>query len=296
MPTLPSRPDRSGAIDPHRARRVAESFGADPSRYDRTRPRYPQPLIDRILGVCPGSDVLDVGIGTGVSAEPFRRAGCRVLGVEVDARMAAFARERGFAVEVARFEDWDPAGRRFDAVVAGTTWHWVDPVSGAAKAARVLRPGGRLALFWNVQQPPRELAASFSEVYRRVLPDTPFAAAAPDPVAAYGRILDAAATGIRACGAFSAPERWWVDWERSYTRDEWLEQVPTFGGHSSFPTETLQALLAGIGAAVDRVGGAFTMGYAALVVTARAGPLTLTQGQASDSDRQPVEEAASRWI
>jgi hypothetical protein len=36
---------------------------------------------------------------------------------------------------VAKFEDWDPAGRTFDSVIAAQAWHWVDPVAGAAKAA-----------------------------------------------------------------------------------------------------------------------------------------------------------------
>src|SRR5579875_814962 len=170
MPTLPSpRPP-----EPHRARAVAESFGSDPERYDRTRPRYPQGLVDRIVAGLPGRDVLDVGIGTGVSARPFRTAGCRVLGVEVDPRMADFARRDGFDVERASFEAWDAAGRTFDAVIAGMTWHWVNPVAGAAKAAEVLRPGGLLAVFWNIARPPSHLAEAFSGVYRRVLPDTPY--------------------------------------------------------------------------------------------------------------------------
>ena len=56
-------------------------------------------------------DVLDVGAGTSISARAFEAAWCRVLGVEVDPRMAAFARQQGLDVEIARFEDWDPAGR-----------------------------------------------------------------------------------------------------------------------------------------------------------------------------------------
>ena len=64
-----------------------------------------------------------------------RRPGCRVLGVDVDARMADLARRSGLQVEVATFEAWDPVGRAFDAVIAGQAWHWVDPVAGAAKAA-----------------------------------------------------------------------------------------------------------------------------------------------------------------
>lgn len=267
MPTIPSRPGPSRAS--HQAREAAESFGTDPERYDRTRPRYPAALIDQIMRRIPGRDVLDVGIGTGVSAQPFQQAGFRVLGVEVDSRMAEFARRRGFDVEVARFEDWDPAGRTFDAIVAGMAWHWVDPAAGATKAARALRPDGLLALFWNVHQPPAELAGAFAEVYRRVLPDTPFAAAPADPVNGYGQILDTASAAVAATNAFSAPERLRADWERSYTGEEWLDQVPTFGGHSALAPETLAELLSGIKAAIDAIGGSFPVKYTALALMTR---------------------------
>src|SRR5690242_2498239 len=141
MPTLPS--------EPHHHRDVAESFGADADRYDRARPRYPDALLKRIVEAAPGADVLDVGTGTGIVARQLRERGCRVLGVEVDPRMAEVARRYGVDVEVAAFEAWDAAGRTFDAVVSGQTWHWIDPETGAVQAARALRPGGPLVLFWN---------------------------------------------------------------------------------------------------------------------------------------------------
>ncbi len=271
MPTVSPSPAPG---EPHQARDAAESFGADAARYDRTRPRYPQALVERIMAGVSGHDVLDVGIGTGLSARPFRATGYRVLGVEADGRMAAFARHAGFDVEVARFEEWDPAGRRFDLMIAGTTWHWLDPRAGAAKAAEALRPDGRLAVFWNVGQPPPELARAFSAVYRRILPGTPFAVAPSDPLAAYERIVTRSADAIRAIGSFSTPERWQVEWERSYTTGQWIDQVPTFGGHSQVPAGTLQELLAGIGAAIDAIGGRFTMRYAtvALIATRKCSP------------------------
>jgi len=137
----------------HRHRQVAESFGADAERFDRARPSYPVALVERIVAASPGPAVLDVGCGTGIAARQFQAAGCRVLGVDPDPRMAGLARQSGVEVEVAAFEAWDPAGRVFDAVIAGQAWHWVDPVAGAVKAAQVLRPGGRLAVFWNAFQP-----------------------------------------------------------------------------------------------------------------------------------------------
>ncbi|MEU8267546.1 class I SAM-dependent methyltransferase [Sphaerisporangium sp. NPDC049002] len=267
MPTVPPERVPFSEREPHQARELAESFGSDPERYDRTRPRYPGAMVDRVVAASPGPDVVDVGCGTGIAARQFQAAGCRVLGVEVDARMAEWARQRGLEVEVAAFEAWDPAGRLFDAVVSGQAWHWVDPVAGAAKAADALRPGGRLAVFWNAFQPPPNLVEAFSEVYRRVMPDSlaPRMKAASD---GYSVLSTRAADGVRATGAFGDPEEWLFDWERSYTRDEWLDQLPTSGVHSQFPPASQAEVLAGIGAAVDAVGGRFTMRYTAMVVTA----------------------------
>lgn len=272
MVTLPSEPSAPppppGPGEPHREREIAESFGADAERYDRARPDYPAALIERIVVASPGRDFLDVGCGTGIAARQFAAAGCRVVGVEVDARMADLARGAGLEVEVSPFEEWDPAGRRFDAVVAAQAWHWVDPFAGATKAASALRPGGRLAAFWNVFQPPLDLAEAFAALYRRLMPDSPAVNRVIPGLDGYEPIFAKAADGIRHEGAFSDPERWTARWQRSYTRDEWLDQVPTFGGFNRFPARTQRELLAGIGAAVDAAGGSFWMQYTTVAVTA----------------------------
>ena len=256
-----------------RQRRVAESFGADAGRDDRARPGYPNAVVDRIVAKSPGRDVVDAGCGTGISARLFQAAGCRVLGVDPDPRMADLARESGLEVEVAKFEQWDAAGCSFDAVIAGQAWHWVNMAAGAAKAAAVLRPGGRLAVFWNAFDPPAELREAFGAVYQRVVPDSPMASgfwSRPASVQ-YLAMCDTAADGMRQAGAFDEPQTWRFDWSRPYTRAQWLDQVPTFGGHSLLPPGMQAELLAGIGAAVDAVGGAFTMDYATLVATAARG-------------------------
>ncbi|MER5646348.1 class I SAM-dependent methyltransferase [Streptosporangium sp. NPDC002524] len=269
MPTISSAGAPLPKNDPHRHRQVAESFGSDAERYDRARPRYPDAMVGRIVAASPGPGVLDVGCGTGIAARQFRAAGCEVLGVEPDARMAGFARSGGIEVEVATFEDWDPAGREFDAVVAGTAWHWVDPVAGAAKAARVLRPGGRLAAFWHVFQLPPGVAEAFAEVYRRVVPDSPFVfQGAGNALEGYQALFTRAADGIREVGGFGEPEQWRFDWECSYTRESWLDQLPTSGALTRLPPDRLAEVLEGAGEAIDAMGGGFTMPYATVVVTA----------------------------
>jgi SAM-dependent methyltransferase len=166
------------------------------------------------------------------------------------------------------FEAWDPAGRAFDAVVSGQSWHWVDPVVGAAKAAQVLRPGGRLAVFWNVFRPSPDVGEAFSAVYRRVMPDFPRNPWARAALNGYSVLFIRAADGIREVGAFGDPEQWQFDWEHSYTRDQWLDQLPTHGDNSQLSPAKLEELLTGIGVAIDAVGGSFTMGYAVVAVTA----------------------------
>jgi SAM-dependent methyltransferase len=260
----------------HEQRKIAESFGSDAGRYDRARPGYPVALVDRIVAASPGSgapQILDVGCGTGISGRLFQAAGCQVLGLDPDSRMAELARNSGLDVEVAKFEDWAPGDRTFDAVIAAQAWHWVNPVAGARKAAAVLRPGGRLAVFWNAFQPPAALRADFGEVYQRALPDSPVGGFWSRPaVDAYLVGCEKSADAMRQAGGFGEPETWRFDWSRPYTKDEWLDVVPTFGGHSLLPPHVQAELLAGIGAAVDVAGGAFTMDYATVAATAAREP------------------------
>jgi SAM-dependent methyltransferase len=275
MSTVPEAGAPARRPEPHQHRQMAESFGVDAERYDRTRPPYPDALVERIVAASPGREVLDVGCGTGIAARQFQAAGCQVLGVEPDARMADFARRGGLEAEVAKFEAWDPAGRTFDAVVAGTAWHWVDPVAGAAKAAQVLRPGGRLAPFHHVFQAPPEVLEALAKVYRQVAPDSPVNLSGPMTRSAmdlYQPLFAKIADGIRAAGAFTEPEQWLFEWERTYTRDEWLDQLPTSGTLTQLPPDKLAAVLDAVGAAIDKLGGSFTVPYTTVVVSAARAP------------------------
>lgn len=250
---------------------MAESFGIDPERYDRSRPPYPNAMIEQIVAASPGTDFLDVGCGTGTEARQFLTAGCTVLGVEPDPRMAEFARGTGLPVEVATFEAWDPAGRTFDAVISGTAWHWVDPVAGAAKAAEILRRGGVLAPFGHVYQLPPTLAEAIAAAYRRVASDSPInlpGRTEGSILDGYQALYDRAADGIREAGGFGEPQLWRYDWESSYTRDALLDLVSTSGGLASLPPEGITEVLAAGSAAVDQLGGTVMLQYATWGLTA----------------------------
>ena len=146
-------------------------FDQQAEAYDRFRPTYPDAVIDELLGPVPaGLEVLDVGCGTGIASRQMAQRGAKVLGVELAPRMAEIARGHGVEVEIAAFEGWDAAGRTFDRVTSAQAWHWLDLPIATAKAATVLRPGGRLGLIWNTGCQPDDLADALEEVYARVVP------------------------------------------------------------------------------------------------------------------------------
>lgn len=258
----------------HEDRGRAESFGAAAERYDRSRPSYPAALVDAVVGVdATGLRVLDVGCGTGIAARLMQARGAGVLGIEIDERMADVARAQGTPVEVAAFEDWRPEGRHFDRVTAAQAWHWVDPVRGAHAATHALVPGGRICLWWNVAQPQRELGAVVDPIYLRLAPRARAfsvllgTTAQPTPLAAASTIA-----ALADSPDFSDPTVERFAWARTYTRDEWLDQLPTHSDHARLDPVVLSNLLAEVGAAIDGVGGTFEMRYTtALIAAVRRG-------------------------
>ena len=102
---------------------------------------------------------------------------------------------------------------------------------------------------------------------QQAVPGAPLLNSLPGPEG-YARLAGRALDGMREAGVFHDPDTWFFDWERPYTRDEWLDAVPTFGGNNQLPAATLEEVLARVGAAIDDIGGRFTMGFTTVVATA----------------------------
>jgi SAM-dependent methyltransferase len=231
-----------------RDRTRAESFGALADVYDRLRPAAPEALLDDLAALAP-ERVLDAGCGTGKVARGLIERGLDVLGVELDERMAAIARSHGVPVEIAAFEDWDPAGRTFDLITFGDCWHWLDPERAWRQVARLLRPGGTVVRFWNHHADDvKELAEA---VYARCAPEVLTA-----PVPRPERQADDPRT-----------ENSIYLWERVLSLDDWIELVSTYSSHRALSPERLAALQAELRAALP---GTVTMRYTTTVSRSRA--------------------------
>jgi len=117
----------------------------------RHRPPYPVPLVERLLELAggPGARVADLGAGTGHLALPLARRGAQVAAVEpARAMLAALTAEGVTGVEPvhATAEDSGLPSGAFDLAVLADALHWVDPERAGREAARLLAPGGVLAV------------------------------------------------------------------------------------------------------------------------------------------------------
>jgi SAM-dependent methyltransferase len=268
--------DTNDELDRAAARPLAQErsklFGQHAEAYDRFRPSYPDAVIDELLGPRPeGLDVLDVGCGTGIAARQIARRGARVLGVELAPRMAEIARGHGTDVEIAAFESWDAAGRTFDRVTSAQAWHWLDLPVATAKAASVLRPGGKLCLIWNAGFPSEDLADALEAVYADVVPPSShrlFRGYAADRSSDAKTGIDAEIDAVSAETDFGAPTERWFPWTRAYTRDEWLDQLVSRSDHAALEPAVRDRLCEAIGVAIDRYGGSFVMNFETVLITA----------------------------
>jgi SAM-dependent methyltransferase len=254
------------------ARERSRLFDQQAEAYDRFRPTYPDAVIDALLGPVPaGLEVLDVGCGTGIASRQIARRGAKVLGVELAPRMAEIARSHGIEVEISAFEGWDGAGRTFDRVISAQAWHWLDLPIATAKAASVLRPGGRLCLIWNAGCQPDDLADALAEVYANVVPPGGhrlFRGYAADRSSDMKTGLGSEIEAVSAAPEFGAPTGRWFPWARTYRRDEWLNQLVSRSDHAALEPAVRDRLFEAIGAAIDAHGVSFVMNFETVLVAA----------------------------
>jgi SAM-dependent methyltransferase len=144
--------DQTGPVDrpTGRAREHALSFAGVADAYDRARPSYPEEAVRWLVGRQPAT-VVELGAGTGKLTELLAAAGHDVLATDPLPEMLEHLQRRlpGVRTAVAGAEQIPVASRSVDVVVCAQSFHWFDHDRALPEIARVLRPGGRLALVWN---------------------------------------------------------------------------------------------------------------------------------------------------
>lgn len=161
------------------------------SEYERYRPAPPSAAVDWLLPEhC--RRVVDLGAGTGRLTQLLVDRADEVVAIDPDHRMRAVLEREvpGARARHGRGESIPLPDGSVDAVLAATSWHWMDPVATLSEVARVLVPGGVLGVMWTGADPVGRAVGKAKALHdRRPAPARPAVGAPPSPTGLSRRMM-----------------------------------------------------------------------------------------------------------
>lgn len=239
-------------------------FGRDATTYETARPSYPDAAIAHIEALVEAATAIEIGAGTGKATEAMARPGLRLICLEPSPDMADILAAKqlpGVEVVVSTFEDWAGESGSADLIYAAQAWHWVDRQGGFDKVFRLLRPGGALALIWNI---PLDRYRRHEEIYNQF---------APQLLTEHdGRIERRDShdwsTDMKTAG-FVEARRFTHGWSEELTADRYRALYSTYSDHMMLEEPHRTRLLDALAESVERQGGTATVEYRTEVFSGR---------------------------
>lgn len=175
-PTADGPPD--GAEDVAGVHPAARAFDGAAERYERGRPGYPPEAVrwlSEVLGIGPGTTVVDLAAGTGKLTRLLVPTGATVVAVDPVPGMRRVLTRLvpGVTMLDGTAECLPLPSASVDAVVVAQAFHWFDGPVALAEIHRVLRPGGGLGLLWNRRHGGRARAPGIEGILDRHRGTTP---------------------------------------------------------------------------------------------------------------------------
>jgi SAM-dependent methyltransferase len=197
---------------------AAVGFERAAAAYERGRPAFPPIAVASLiaeLDLRPGRNLLELGAGTGKLTRLLAPSGARIVAVEPVAAMRARLVETARSVDIvdAVAEAIPLADESIDAAAAAQAFHWFDADQALGELARVLVPGARLALVWNIRDESAGWVRALTELIE------PYRGDAPSHRSM--RWLDA----FDRTGIFERPQRTSFPYEHRTTRDQMVDRV-----------------------------------------------------------------------
>lgn len=214
----------------------AQSFGAVATEYDAARPSYPDQLfeeLERLTGrPLKGADVVDVGAGTGIATRLLAGRGARVIAVEPSPGMAAQLHAVSPEIPLVKGagDELPLHDATADLITYAQAFHWTDQTRSIPEAIRVLRPGGSLALWWNVKDRGAAWVAAQEGRLAAALPSYHYYGAAnaiTDQLSPYGLRLGTAV----------------LHWERTITVESAITDLRSKSYFAVLPAEQRERVL-----------------------------------------------------
>ena len=260
---------KKSAID---RRKDSQSFDTIAGLYDEYRPDYPQELVDSTIALSrlpEGGRILEVGSGTGKATRLFARRGYTIHCIEPGAKLVTVATRNlqdypRVTFEITRFEEWQERPSAFDLVMSAQAFHWVPGKIGYPKAASSLKPGGSLALFWNMHTGfYGQIAADLDEIYRKITPEL------NNPQNVIEETIQERTREITQSDCFGPVTVRRFPWSRTCQTSEYINLLNTYSDHIRLSAQTRQRLYKGIATSIDAHGGSIKMEYIAVLYIAQ---------------------------
>lgn len=244
-------------------------FDNDPALYDRIRPGYPPGLFRAILKITRlprGSNLLEVGCGSGKSTRWFAQHGYPITAVEKGVNLAAyasslFAGRRNVTVVPSSFEDFKGEAGVYGLIYSGTAFHWLDRSVAYAKCASFLKDGGHIALFWNDHVLTNLSKTKFSaiqEAYREYTPDW----AAEFDTNGPSEMSERREKEINDSGLFRMIGRRDFYFTVDYSPQDYIDLLSTYSDHAVLPESVREGLFGRIASIIEeKCGGKLTKEY-----------------------------------
>lgn len=250
------------------------TFDLEAERYDRARPAPPAALISAMVAagrLQAGSRVLEVGCGTGQATLPLAQRGLSVYALELGPALAALAQRNlaaypEVAVEHTAFEAFRP-DTPFDALVSVQAFHWIEPETGLAHAASLLRPGGALLLAWH-QDVSHETAfyRETDPIFKRY--EAGLELNRPVPESAWGRFRSV----LEASPDFENVSTATFPWRYRYGKERFLDLLLTFSNVQAMEASARTPFLDEIARIIGAHGGSVTRHYESVLLSAYRRP------------------------
>ena len=148
--------------------------------------------------------------------------------------------------------EWELEAEAFDAVLAASSFHWIPPDLGYAKAARALRDNGSLILLWNKElQPRQEIYRELSEIYDLYAPNL----ARYEDRGTQLQILRELGQMAIDSGQFTDLKSGYLEVEVIYPVDRYLALLTTYSSYLKLDSSTQKALFAGLKSKLENISG-----------------------------------------
>ncbi len=206
-------------------KKESEMFNLAADYYDRYRPSYPSEIIEQLInktGIAKGSELLEIGAGSGKATELFKEKGYNICCIDPGKDLVANGRIKfqdypGIKFECQRFEEYDAQKNSIEVIYSAQAFHWVPQPIGYKKCAQALKAKGYLAPFWNMYITyDNDVDNELLELSRK-----------------YGGLADflneegcekrisSIVSSISESGFFKKPDVYRQMWKQSYTADEY---------------------------------------------------------------------------